>query len=395
MKLALILTNDWELFGDGSGDYFEIQQKPLEALLTTVEAHGARLTVMAEVGQQWAHQRIGKEFEWASKVVKCWEDILQETIKRGSDVQLHLHPQWLNAKHRGDKWDLDYSQWAIPSLGPVTMENVLKEGKQYLDSILQPVNPQYECLAFRAGAYCIQPSKSVIEGLVNAGIICDTSVTKGMYNPQYFDYRDAHSNILPWFVSPDDVRYRDEIEGRLLEIPIYSCESIDSAICRRVLGTTLVYKLLFGVWLNKSEQRWLSERDKKERERYPSWNRPLSQRNIASIRWWLSKLIVRGSIQLDYDVLPPRVFTKCVQKILEDKTIREYYDKDVIIPVVASGHVKRMHNCENIERILTEMRSTMKEKVIYWTLTDAIRYWMKERPTWVERNGLQQNITRE
>jgi len=52
MKLALILTNDWELFGDGSGDYFEIQHKPLEELLDTVEDHGAKLTVMAEVGQQ-------------------------------------------------------------------------------------------------------------------------------------------------------------------------------------------------------------------------------------------------------------------------------------------------------------------------------------------------------
>ena len=58
MNLGLIITNDWEVFGDGSGDYFELQHKPLEALLKVVEEYGAKLTVMAEVGQQWAHQTL-------------------------------------------------------------------------------------------------------------------------------------------------------------------------------------------------------------------------------------------------------------------------------------------------------------------------------------------------
>ena len=36
VKLGLIISNDWELFGDGSGDYFKIQvkdQKPMDTQL--------------------------------------------------------------------------------------------------------------------------------------------------------------------------------------------------------------------------------------------------------------------------------------------------------------------------------------------------------------------------
>ena len=81
MKIGLILSNDWELFGDGSGDYFEIQHKPLESLLSTVENHSAKLTVMAEVAQQWAHQKIREQEPWADEVVFAWEAMLKETIR--------------------------------------------------------------------------------------------------------------------------------------------------------------------------------------------------------------------------------------------------------------------------------------------------------------------------
>ena len=135
MKLGLIVSNDWELFGDGSGDYAEVQHQPLEALLQTVEDHGAKLTVMAEVAQQWAHQRIAPHAPWAHEVVEAWESILRETIARGSDVQLHLHPQWLHARYEQDAWHVDYDQWAIGDLDRASIESHLREGKQYLDRI--------------------------------------------------------------------------------------------------------------------------------------------------------------------------------------------------------------------------------------------------------------------
>src|SRR5262249_21791631 len=155
-------SNDWELYGDGSGDYYELQEASLKALLTALENHGAKLTVMAELGQQWAHLEIGEKESWAREIAQSWERTLAEVVKRGSDVQLHLHPQWLNAKHENGRWTLDLSRWSISSLDHQAIEAVLLKGKRYLESLLKGIDPDYECIAFRAGAYCIQPSNIVI-----------------------------------------------------------------------------------------------------------------------------------------------------------------------------------------------------------------------------------------
>lgn len=377
MKIGLILSNDWELFGDGSGNYFEIQHKPLEALLTTVENHGAKLTVMAEVGQQWAHQKICDRELWAGEVADSWESILKETIKRNSDVQLHLHPQWLNAKYGNNKWELDLKQWAISSLAPPEIEKVLREGKQYLDSLLQPVNPDYECIAFRAGAYCIQPSNIVIQKLLNVGMRCDTSVTKGMYNHSFFDYRDAYSNFLPWFVSQEDIKYKNQTNEGLLEIPIYSRAGFDFQVLT-LISPRLFYLIRFGVLISEQDKNWHVERRKVRDRRYPLSQRPFMSDRLTSIKWLLSKIIARSSIQLDYDFLSPKVFAKFLQKAYEQEISRDWRDQDIVIPIMASGHVKDMHNCDNIGRILSEISIRLKDKVVFWTLSDAIEYWLKQ-----------------
>jgi hypothetical protein len=155
------------------------------------------------------------------------------------------------------------------------MVNTLKEGKRYLDNLLGPVEPSYECIAFRAGAYCIEPSAVVIQNLLKVGIICDTSVTKGSYNPPFFDYRDAYSHFWPWFVSPDDVKYKSEKEEGLLEIPIYSYKAIDLPIIRKFISLRLFYLICFGALLSKQDQKWLTERNKNQLKRYPVQERPL------------------------------------------------------------------------------------------------------------------------
>ena len=52
MRFRIILTNDWELFGNGRGDYFEIQHNPLKELMEVISVYDAKLTIFAEVAQQ-------------------------------------------------------------------------------------------------------------------------------------------------------------------------------------------------------------------------------------------------------------------------------------------------------------------------------------------------------
>ena len=175
MKLALILTNDWELFGDGSGDYFEVQQKPLLEFLDLADAYSAKITLMAEVMQQFAHKEHG-----FSEIAQAWEQAVLRTISAGSDVQLHIHPQWLDSIRTPESWVLNYDNWVLGKLEPEIIYKLLSDGKNYLENIIRSVKPDYNCNIFRAGAYCIEPSKNVVEILTKLNFKVDTSVTKGM-----------------------------------------------------------------------------------------------------------------------------------------------------------------------------------------------------------------------
>ncbi len=380
MRLGLILLNDWELFGDGSGDYFEIQHKPLLELLDVVEQHGARLTVMAEVAQQWAHQKLSRKQSWAGEVAHGWESALREVAGRGADVQLHLHPQWLNAEYLDGKWRLDYRYWAVSSLESEVMERVFSDGKRYLEALLKPVAPLYECIAFRAGAYCIQPSVKVIENLLKAGIVCDSSVPRGLIDPDFYDYRDAHSAVLPWFVHSENIKYQNENDEGLLEIPPYSFPILDMPIIRR-LALRLFYLLSFGVSIGSRDRKWLLKNNRVMVKRYPPRTRPFAQKDRGSKRFsvgnLLSKLVVRRAIQLDYDNLPPKAFVKALKMVFDEEDVQELRDKDVTIPVIAAGHVKNMHNCLNMGRILEEIDAGLQGQVTYWTLQEAVAYWLK------------------
>lgn len=376
MKLGLIISNDWELFGDGSGDFYEIQYKPTEALLKTCEEHGAKLTLMAEVAQQWAHQKLGAKEEWALEISQAWEYQLKDVIKRKHDVQLHLHPQWLNSTFNNSRWILDYNEWAISALPPNRQEECLKDGKQYLDRLLMPVDPSYSCLGFRAGGYCIEPSQIVIQSLLRAGIICDTSVTKGLFEPGNYDYRDAYSNYLPWFVSNSSIKYMGDTKDELLEIPIHSVPIIDSAIFRQLIGSSFIYKYNFGLTLSKSEKLWIKTKNKEVSKRYPLLQRPFMKSKMKSVRWIISKLISKQALELDYDYIPASVFVWMLQQLAEKVELNTKNDKEQIIPVMSSGHVKGMPSCENINLILEKIRSELGAKIVFWTLSDAVNYWI-------------------
>jgi hypothetical protein len=377
MQLGLVLTNDWELYGDGSGDYFALQHRPLQALLHAVEQHGARLTVMAEVGQQWAHRAVGATHGWAREIADAWDALLQDTVARQSDVQLHLHPQWLDARwdeaHR--RWQLDVSQWSVASLPRPRLRATLARGKQDLERLLQPVDPDYECVAFRAGAYCIQPSGTVIGELVHAGFRCDSSVSKGLRQPPFYDYRDAHSSVRPWFVVQDVRHAAERSDGDLLELPIYARAVLDAPVMRKLLSPGLFYRLAFRVPVTDEDVRWLARRRRRRLREYPPTRRPLWARQRLSPAWWLGHVLTKSAIQLDYDMLPPRVFVKFLESLYSDAETRGL--DGLILPVVASGHTKDMHNTENVRRILEAIETRLPGRVVYWTLSEAIRYWRR------------------
>lgn len=235
VKIDLIFTLDYEIHGNGSGDFENWAYLPTSQMLDIFDAYGAKLTIMAEMGHYWAMKKY-KEF--FSKEINLFELQLKNAVERGHDVQLHFHPQWIDAKFEDGSWHLDFSRKTIERLCYNYDEAYLylKMGKDELQNLLTPVNPQYKCVCFRAGYFQMQPSESIIKAMEDVGFLSDSSVSKGIKandKLRVLDYSSAVSKYRPWKISKHDVCKSDE-SGKIYEFPILTERHLISKIINKI-----------------------------------------------------------------------------------------------------------------------------------------------------------------
>lgn len=377
MSIAIVLSNDWELYGDGSGDYETLQGRPLAAMLDVLDRAGAKLTVMAEIGQQWAHRALGQTEPWARHVAEAWDAALRDTVARGHDVQLHWHPQWLDARHVDGGWRLDMTRWAVSRVEAGLRLAMLKRGKADLEALLRPVREDYACVAFRAGAYCIQPSGGVVEALIAAGFRGDTSVTKDRVAAGFFDFRDAPSHLVPWRIGRE-VTQASEDRDRPVELPIAAVRAHASAGLRRVLPPAAYYKAAFGADVPQVELDWI-ERNRDAVTRANEARRgaatpvpPLPSTTTSRWSRLTSKLFARETVQLDYDFLPATALVAGIRRAVAASGARR---DDRPLPIVLSGHTKTMRDTDNLARTVDAARREFGGDAQFWNLRDAVAAW--------------------
>ncbi len=223
LMLKVLFTSDYEIHGNGEGDPYALMLEPTERMLRLFEQYGAKLTIMADVAEilkfrEYAQERGRDDYRYAEIAEQ-----LREAVRRGHDVQLHLHSSYFNARHEAGRWVQDWSEYNFAGLALKRLREVISIGKEFLENLLKPVDPNYRCFAFRAANWSVSPSANVVRALVENGLLIDTSVFKygrreGLVN---FDYRHAFSPVAPWRVDEKDICAQAN-DGRLFEFPIYS-----------------------------------------------------------------------------------------------------------------------------------------------------------------------------
>ena len=239
----VLFTLDYEIHGNGYGSPRTLMVEPTARLMALFSRYGARLTVMADVAEIL---RFKRHYDETGTDYFHYESIcaqLREAVRGGHDVQLHLHPSYYNSHFAGDHLEQDFAEYDLARLPPQRLTQIVREGKDWLETLLRPVDPHYRCCAFRAANWSMNPSRGIVDALVDNGIALDSSVFKygkrsGMVN---FDYTTAHSDLVPWPVNSNDVCQRDP-GGRLFEFPIY-CEEQPAW---RFLTATRLYRVLVG-----------------------------------------------------------------------------------------------------------------------------------------------------
>lgn len=222
-KLNLIFTLDYEIHGNGDGSPYDLMIEPTYRLLDLLEKYNTKLTIMADVAEilcfKEYYEKNGTDlFAYERIVIQ-----LQDAIKRGHDVQLHIHSSYFKAHFDGKSWAQYWAEYNMASLQYERIHEMIKVSKCFLEDILKPIKSDYSCFAFRAANWSMMPTPNIYKALVENGILLDTSVYKGGRQKENvdYDYSTAYSHLYSYRASESDINKPDE-NGLLTEFPIYT-----------------------------------------------------------------------------------------------------------------------------------------------------------------------------
>src|SRR5207237_7088245 len=208
--------------GDGAGDIEQLQFTPLRDLLQIYARTAARTTFLPDVMQQLAFRKHESGHCELKTLADSWDENVREAFRQGHDVQLHLHPQWLNARYENGHWLLD-GDWSILNYDRAAAYAMLAGAKEYLETLLRPIDSQYRCVAFRAGALAAAPSDHLFESLVSLGIQLDISIAGGLFvnnRKLHLDYRNCEESFLPFYPSMTHARKVSDKQENNVCVPL-------------------------------------------------------------------------------------------------------------------------------------------------------------------------------
>jgi hypothetical protein len=226
-KITCLITFDYELsLGRNFFPPEEVLFRPTTQVIDLCNRLECPVTFFPDVCSVWAHRKFGLD-EYADS----FESQMKEALSSGHDVQLHLHPHWLGSSFDGGQWLISTEKMYLHELdfgnGPNSVRALVGRGVKYLNDLLCPVKPDYDCFAFRAAGSALQPRENEIIGaLLDSGIRMDVSVTKFLtlnLDTVKIDYRNIPASSI-WRMSPES-GLSVEAKSGLLEVPIATFRS--------------------------------------------------------------------------------------------------------------------------------------------------------------------------
>jgi hypothetical protein len=368
--IYLAFVDDWELSGNGSGDAWELQFRPMRELVRIYNAHGVHGSFNAELMQQLTFRKFEGEHRELKSLADEWDTLVQETFRQGHDIQLHIHPQWQGAQYENGEWRLS-ADWSILNYEPEVAYRMLVAGKEYLENLLRPIEPAYRSISFRAGSWCIAPSPHMLGLLVKLGIVFDMSIVGGMHYETKnirLDYRNCEEDFLPYYPVMWDARKVSGKREPIICIPTNHFYSSRRQVLKHHLGK---------VW-GKAKERVAPARAQKSSRSVEAYGHEWAQVGHASpikriyekgiIPYLKGKHLISDIAQLDYALL--REMLASIRRRARASGLKE-------IPVILENHTKDVQDFSHIERFIADVSKTVDIKCV--TLTELSRELLSGR----------------
>ena len=354
--IYLALTHDWELRGDGSGDIEQIQFAPMRKLLDIYKRHGARTTFLPDVMQQIRFRQLANKHRELVAMAETWDEQVRQAFRQGHDIQLHLHPQWLKGKYENGRWNLN-GDWSILKYSQEVAGAMIADARDYLESLLRPIDSSYRCVVFRAAALAVAPSGHLLKSLVNLGIQLDVSVAAGLFvnnRELKLDYRDCDEGFLPFYPVMEDARKVSHTHEEIVCVPLNHFYGSRRAVTRQ------------NISIARRELRKTAKRGNvKSHPGTPSPSQPRQSRIARVFEKLILPTVKRKYFVSDTSRLNYRLMREMLASIRE-RARKSGWSQ---VPVVVTNHPKDIHDWPAIDRFVGEVSQANNIRLV--ALTDV------------------------
>lgn len=226
-RASIIITVDYELPGNGTGDVWKLIIEPTQRLHKILYDRGIRMTIFFEVEEYLVFKKnrnkIKKAFGYDPALLI--EEQIKEMAVLGHEIGFHIHPQWIGATFDDNHFILSNNNFCLYDLYKTENEmyKYLSDRKYEIEKLIDKNVPKYNIKCFRAGGHALRPEKLVFKALSALGVKADSSAVKDLYRIGRYgiiDYRDVPFNKGYWRVN-NNVGLPDP-DGIIIELPIYS-----------------------------------------------------------------------------------------------------------------------------------------------------------------------------
>jgi hypothetical protein len=224
-KINILLTFDYELpLGGIKGTFDECLFEPTNKLLALANKKDVPLNFFADILCFEKFKSLGRNDFTAPFATQ-----LVSAFNNGHDVQLHLHPHWLETQIENDKF-FPSPKFGLDAFkdekGSNSIEGIVNSGINALENIMKSASEEYRCIAYRGGGYVLNPeSARVLKALYSRGILIDATISKGYFfksDLSTVDYTSAPERAN-WFLPLNGNLTTENPDNKSLwEIPIAS-----------------------------------------------------------------------------------------------------------------------------------------------------------------------------
>lgn len=214
----IFLTFDYEVFLRRSGSINKCILKPTSLIIDKLQRNNIKAVFFIDILHLYMLHKTNQIENFDSL-----KNNIVELLKNGHQVELHIHPHWLNAVYEKEnkEWNLSNdTNYCFNSFDMIDQSKIFDIAYNELNKIVKLYDPNYQITCFRAGGLCLQPF-GIFEPLLRKyNIYIESSVAPGMKsssNTHYYDYTN-HKFYEPYRFKNDPLN--NDINGEFIEFPI-------------------------------------------------------------------------------------------------------------------------------------------------------------------------------